>query len=129
MSALPTIPNPLRAEWEARKEPALNRAEWRKFYSTPLWKKLRLKILAKHPLCQMGCGRISSVVDHIEPHKGDREKFWRHSNLQGLCKPCHDSVKKRQEMGRDMTATGPDGWPVGAPVASGVTSGRGRGGS
>ena len=30
------------------------------------------------------------VVDHIEPHRGDKIKFWDRGNWQPLCKDCHD---------------------------------------
>lgn len=65
------------------------------------WEKARKRFLSEHPLCCY-CereGRITaaSVVDHIEPHRGDKSLFWNESNWQPLCKPCHDSVKAREE--------------------------------
>ncbi|MGL4573939.1 MAG: HNH endonuclease [Burkholderiaceae bacterium] len=41
----------------------------------------------------------SSVVDHIVPHRGDLLLFWRRSNWQALCKPCHDRTKQTIERG------------------------------
>ena len=37
-------------------------------------------------------GRLTraTVVDHIVPHRGDRQLFWDQGNLAGCCKPCHD---------------------------------------
>ena len=45
-------------------------------------------------------GRITpaTVVDHIVPHKGNLELFWAESNLQALCKSCHD--RKTTKEGR-----------------------------
>ena len=65
------------------------------------WNKARLAFLKRHPLCVV-CkdhGRVvaSSVVDHIQPHKGDTALFWDRSNWQALCKHCHDSHKQRIE--------------------------------
>jgi 5-methylcytosine-specific restriction enzyme A len=65
------------------------------------WQQAREGYLAKHPLCAY-CereGRVTAatVVDHIEPHRGDMTLFWDSSNWQSLCKTCHDSVKKREE--------------------------------
>ena len=65
------------------------------------WRRARLSYLAAHPLCVM-CqqqGRITpaAVVDHVVPHRGDRELFWRQDNWQALCKPHHDSSKQRAE--------------------------------
>ena len=71
------------------------------------WQQARAKYLAEHPLC-VRChsrGRITpaTVVDHIEPHRGDPKLFWRRSNWQALCKRCHDSWKQRLERtGREI---------------------------
>ncbi|WP_419827673.1 HNH endonuclease [Sphingomonas sp.] len=51
--------------------------------------------------CQI-CGLIEPdtsqlAADHREPHRGDEALFWDETNLQCLCKPCHDSVKQREE--------------------------------
>ncbi|MBA7611103.1 hypothetical protein ES703_18319 [subsurface metagenome] len=59
---------------------------WRYNY---LWQKIRKMFLRRNPLC-VEClkeGRITptTVVDHIEPHKGDYDKFWNKDNLQSLC--------------------------------------------
>lgn len=67
------------------------------------WQKAREGWLNAHPLCAY-CekqGRITSgvVVDHIEPHRGDMKLFWDRTNWQTLCPPCHDSVKKAEEVG------------------------------
>jgi len=65
------------------------------------WRKARELFLRAHPLCRY-CereGRVeaATIVDHIVPHQGDKELFWRESNWQSLCKPCHDSVKSKEE--------------------------------
>lgn len=67
------------------------------------WQKARLAYLREHPLC-VQChkeGRVvaASVVDHIIPHKGDKQLFWSKNNWQALCKHCHD-VKTAKEDGR-----------------------------
>ncbi|WP_457799110.1 HNH endonuclease [Methylocystis sp. S23] len=43
------------------------------------------------------CGAPATIVDHIEPHKGDKALFWRHDNHQALCISCHSSRKQSQE--------------------------------
>ncbi|WP_342664986.1 HNH endonuclease [Shimazuella kribbensis] len=37
-------------------------------------------------------GRVvpATVVDHITPHKGDRELFWDSTNWQSMCSTCHN---------------------------------------
>jgi len=59
------------------------------------WRKARERYLKEHPLC-VQCEREgkltpATVVDHIKPHKGNRELFWDEDNWQSLCKACHDS--------------------------------------
>lgn len=58
------------------------------------WQQAREGFLRKNPLCvhhqQRGMVVPATVVDHIEPHCGDKLLFWRRSNWQPLCKLCHD---------------------------------------
>lgn len=79
------------------------------------WTKARGFYLRKHPLC-VYCrrdGRVTAanVVDHVIPHRlkqaidsgieslivKARALFWDSENWQSLCKPCHDSVKQKEE--------------------------------
>ena len=58
------------------------------------WQRVSKAYLRKHPLC-VKCqaqGRYvqATVVDHIVPHRGDKNLFWNESNWQALCKSCHD---------------------------------------
>jgi len=58
------------------------------------WRKARRLYLSDNPLCKgcLGRGKVNgaTVVDHIEPHRGDMVLFWMRSNWQPLCKCCHD---------------------------------------
>lgn len=58
------------------------------------WRKARLMYLRRNPICveceQEGIAKQAEVVDHIEPHKGDYDKFWNRKNWQSLCKRHHD---------------------------------------
>lgn len=65
------------------------------------WQQARRRFLDAHPLC-LFCqreGRVTeaTVVDHIQPHRGDMRLFWLESNWQPLCVTCHSSTKQRQE--------------------------------
>ncbi|WP_354553717.1 HNH endonuclease [Kaistia defluvii] len=65
------------------------------------WEKARRTFLMRSPLC-VGCeavGRIEPavIVDHVEPHHGDSDRFWDTSKWQGCCKWHHDVVKQRLE--------------------------------
>ncbi|MFC3169415.1 HNH endonuclease signature motif containing protein [Paracoccus fontiphilus] len=43
------------------------------------------------------CGAEATLVDHITPHRGNQALFWKRSNWQALCTPCHNRHKQRQE--------------------------------
>jgi 5-methylcytosine-specific restriction endonuclease McrA len=75
---------------------------WRKWYSLAAWSRLRLEVFVRDGFECRACHHIEPtgrqlVADHILPHRGDRARFWAASNIQTLCKPCHDSVKQREE--------------------------------
>lgn len=53
----------------------------------------------------------ATVVDHIQPHKGDQALMWDWNNLQALCFHHHNSHKQREERGT-LWAIGVDGWPI-----------------
>ena len=70
---------------------------------TSKWQAYRLHFLRHHPLCRLHEERgevvAATVVDHIVPHKGDRQRFWDKANHQALCKPCHDAKTAREDGG------------------------------
>jgi 5-methylcytosine-specific restriction enzyme A len=72
------------------------------------WQRARTKFLMDHPLCVMcqadGVTTLAHVLDHIQPHKGDRTLFWDTTNWQPLCKKHHDSDKARIENGSRQRA-------------------------
>ena len=91
------------------------KSQYANWYAHRAWRKKRERQLQKEPLCRY-CqrqGRITAaeVADHIEPHRGDRLKFWR-GELQSLCHTCHSSVKQREDMGLDPKGCDADGWPL-----------------
>jgi 5-methylcytosine-specific restriction protein A len=69
--------------------------------------------LRKHPICadpfKIGCHSPSTVADHIIDHEGDEKLFFEFSNLQGLCKQCHDrkTGKSHGKGGRNLPAATP----------------------
>jgi len=86
-------------------------------YATKEWKQLReswLKFNCWCVLCrEIGIRRQATVVDHKIRHGGNRAIFFDRTNLQSLCKTCHDSTKQRMEKsGKVKPAIGLDGWPV-----------------
>ena len=81
-------------------------------YGTARWQRLRDRQLWDEPLCAM-CKQPTpaTVCDHVEPHKGDEEKFW-NGPFQSLCAEHHNSDKQRIEKGgKPKPRIGKDGWP------------------
>lgn len=76
------------------------------------WQAARADYLSAHPLCvrcrEAGRVEAATEVDHIEAHRGDLGLFWRRSNWQALCKPCH-SRKTATEDGGFGNADRPPG--------------------
>ncbi|MGE6740256.1 HNH endonuclease [Allorhizobium pseudoryzae] len=92
------------------------RSEWRRWYSTKEWWKLRSSQIKTKPHCrfcaQSGVFRAAEIVDHVKPHRGDRALFFDPNNLQSLCKPCHDRLKQGAERRGYDSRIGPDGLPI-----------------
>lgn len=88
------------------------------YYSLLAWRVLRERQLAMRPLCAFcaAAGRATpaTVADHVEPHRGDRAKFFDPSNLQSLCKTCHDAIKQTYEKSGHLKGSGLDGLPLDA---------------
>lgn len=84
------------------------------------WQQARAGYLAKHPFCvfclrdagiratTIECVIIecaekrvalpyASVVDHVDPHRGDMALFWDKTRWQSLCATHHSGEKQRQE--------------------------------
>jgi 5-methylcytosine-specific restriction protein A len=104
---------------EQRREFDRRRGSSRERGYTSKWQKARAAYLAQHPLCVFcerdGVLTPATVVDHVEPHRDDDEKFWDQDNWQSLCKSHHDSTKQRQEMaerggGQKSPILGRDRW-------------------
>lgn len=90
-------------------------AEYRHLYKTARWKRRRLNQLACDPFCKR-CAEESTltpatVADHVTPHKGDLDLFYR-GELQSLCAKHHNSDKQSEEKRGYSTRVGPDGFPV-----------------
>lgn len=88
---------------EMAREYNRNNRTYKHLYNTARWKRLRIQFLKEHPLCEecsrKGIAKPAEVVDHIIPHRGNKELFWDEDNLQALCKECHDR-KTAKEDGR-----------------------------
>lgn len=92
------------------------KADWHYLYNTKEWKQLRLAQLRACPLCAycLASGKTESanIADHKKPHKGDRKLFFDPTNLQSLCKTCHDAAKATLERSGVLPGCGLDGLPL-----------------
>lgn len=65
-----------------------------RLYGTAAWHRIRLAQLAEEPLCRHCAAEnrvtAATVVDHVQPHWNDKQVFYDRTNLQSLCKRCHD---------------------------------------
>ena len=79
------------------------------------WRKFREGFLARHPLCgrcqALGKVEASTEVHHVEPHRGDRQKFWS-GPFEALCETCHARIGQIEDAGGIDPACGFDGWPL-----------------
>ena len=72
------------------------------FYGSSRWRKLRKWMLSNEPLCReckkKGDRKEATVLDHIHPVRlgGD---VWDESNLQPLCKSCHNRKSSLEAKG------------------------------
>ena len=85
-------------------KPAARRvsAAYHSWYSLPVWTDdLRPAQLLAEPWCRdcarRGIRTRATVVDHVQPHRGDWDKFIDRGNLPSLCKGCHDRKTAREQ--------------------------------
>lgn len=81
------------------------------------WSRAAKVYLAENPLClhcyKLGRFTAATQVDHIRPHKGDKELFWDVHNWQPLCHSCHSVKTNTQDKGKALPGVGADGVPIG----------------
>ena len=89
--------------------------QYRPWYKTRAWQIVRRNQLREHPWCRMCLEAkarvLATVVDHTEPHRGDRARFFS-GPFQSLCETHHNASKQREERAGYSTAVGEDGWPT-----------------
>lgn len=74
------------------------------FYNSPAWRNLRKSVLAENPLCvkcmDEGVVELAVIVDHIVELKDDWERRLDKSNLEGLCRGCHNKKTAEEKLKR-----------------------------
>lgn len=88
------------------------RLEWRAWYKTARWQKLRLSVLLRDLFTCAICGDVRAdtaqlVADHKVAHRGNAALFWDAENLQCLCAHCHNATKQAEERGGGRKLTSP----------------------
>jgi hypothetical protein len=94
----------------------LDRRQLHNAYSTAKWRRASAFQLQREPLCKFcldqGITTPATCADHIKPHHGNREEFWRGAltpgGLMSLCESCHSGPKRRIEHGREGLVRGVD---------------------
>ena len=82
---------------------------------TSAWRRASKAFLIAHPLCaecaKHGITKPATEVDHIIPHKGNKDLFWDQDNWQSLCHECHSrkTVKEDGGFGNKITRKHPRG--------------------
>ncbi|MFN3785209.1 MAG: HNH endonuclease [Thiothrix sp.] len=88
-------------------------------YNGKVWEQLRAQQLRHFPLCryceEMGWAVPAKHVDHIEPVRANPDRAFDPDNLQSLCVPCHNGIKRLEELrghrvGCDKYGTPLHGW-------------------
>jgi len=71
----------------------------RRWYRLVEWAELRRQVIRDQANACAACGRVTTAleVDHIRRHDGDRRLFWDRTNLQALCRTCHQTKTQRGE--------------------------------
>lgn len=87
----------------------------RHWYMDKRWRARRAHQLKIEPLCRYcsaeGRTTAATVVDHVEPHRGDVNKFLLGA-VQSLCEPCHNKRKQQIERRGFYDGVGVDGLPL-----------------
>ena len=88
---------------------------YRDWYQLGRWRKRADFQKREHPLCGLclakGLVVRAVIADHVVPHRGNWNEFWLGA-LQSLCRNCHESGKKFQELRGFRSDIGEDGFPI-----------------
>ncbi len=106
---MPKLPPKKPRSWETKRPPQSGRGFVNPWYHTPAWRTLRAAILRDNPYCveckAANITALATVVDHIKgvstgKTAADKERLmWDESNLQPMCKSCHDSKSGKERFG------------------------------
>lgn len=84
---MPTKPKQHKPQGDGKRQSDNRPSAGRRGYGRR-WRKLRLMVLRRDPICVRCKCRASTHADHIAPKsRGGDDSF---ENLQGLCETCHN---------------------------------------
>lgn len=71
-------------------------SQYRKFYNSTEWKRIRLEVLGENPICCKCNKAFANEVHHDKPLRTTEgwEKRLSKDNLLSWCKPCHSRHEK-----------------------------------
>lgn len=82
----------------------LYNSDYTDFYNSTAWRKLSKRHKAQNPLCircfNRGIIKQAEITDHIIELRDDFTKRLDPSNLQSLCRACHNIKSKEEEAKR-----------------------------
>lgn len=99
---------PTRIEQRRERDRKRDEEEWRGWYKTAQWQKLKMRVHVRDLFTCRQTGVLltgkfpapnSPVADHIVKHEGDPALFWDEDNVQTVSKAYHDGEKQRIEHG------------------------------
>ena len=74
----------------------------KRFYHSAAWKRLRLMMLRRYPICQSeGCEAPSTEVHHEVDRRADPSRALDPTNLRCHCRSCHSRITRARQSGRD----------------------------
>ena len=99
---MPRLPEPHRAGVPRPADDLMpsRQTDYRGWYSSPTWRRLRQSILVRDAWICAACGTPagqSANVDHITPHAGNWDLFTEPTNLQTLCHGCHSRKTLKEQ--------------------------------
>lgn len=73
-------------------------------YSAPRWRAVRRAYLRRHPLCECGCGRIATIVHHLDEQGLHGARAYDAANLQAMAAVCHNKLTAEHHGGWERAA-------------------------
>ena len=96
MCDMPTAPKTFRQAERRKEREAVRGTKQQRGYGGE-WERISVMYRAEHPVCEMCHDAVAVDVDHVRPFNGINDPLrtmW--SNLQALCRACHNGKTRRQ---------------------------------